>query len=574
MQRLIFQKKEEKGVFSVKKSLIFILAVCCSLTAFSAAEKIQVYRAKNDFYVRSSWSETEDIVLCFFRFANERAYLIPKKLPLEKFARSGGRVGAKLLRSSGDDYPATAPLGAYRTLSGNHGSPFARTLRCAGHGLTVKDLGGVMKTSKGTSYIIKQCHHAFPPVMKTSKGTSYIIMQIVDQDRVLVHPEGKNDTMNPGFSPVHPKTKLFYKGKPFSFTESKFTQLYPLNRITDLRLLADGRTPVPEGKTLTCTFLDFHFTHDVIDPYMAVQSVKNNPGKIPSPQWVGKWAMTLVNTPALQKKYDSYMKLRILATYKNHFRFEGRGAYVNYRNAVYHQRLSSVISLDVMAAWYSGLMGKQEKQFFYIPKLKKIKTPPVYGKPGFEFDFTKGIYLYPKMPLSYRITRNESLDPENMPDRFIRVTGTETTPLYGLALGYSLFMGCTGQKASLQLRHDIYYLYRTHKMYPYAYSMKNVPAGKTFDVVAYKQYFNPLLERDASSFYCHHQGKSFVVYLSFHKKLKDKVITLPAEAAGKKITIQEKTPSLVLHTKGTIPADRKIRLDQKADHGYLVLKLD
>ena len=552
MQRLISQK-EEKGVFSVKKSLIFILAVCCSLTAFSAAEKIQVYRTKNDFYVRSSWSETEDIVLCFFRFANERAYIISKKLPLEKFARSGGRVGAKLLRSSGDDYPATAPLGAYRTLSGNHGSPFTRTLRCAGHGLTVKDLGGVMKTSK---------------------GTSYIIMQIVDPDRVLVHPEGKNDTMNPGFSPVYPKTKLFYKGKPFPFTESKFTQLYPLNRITDLRLLADGKTPVPEGKTLTCTFLDFHFTHDVIDPYMAVQSVKNNPGKIPSPQWVGKWAMTLVNTPALQKKYDSYMKLRILATYKNHFRFEGRGAYVNYRNAVYHQKLSSVTSLDVMAAWYSGLMGKQEKQFFYIPKLKKIKTPPVYGKPGFEFDFTKGIHLYPKMPLNYRITRNESLDPENLPDRFIRVTGTETTPLYGLALGYSLFMGCTGQKASLQLRHDIYYLYRTHKMYPYAYSMKNVPAGKTFDVVAYKQYFNPLLEKDASSFYCHHQGRSFMVYLSFHKKLKDKVITLPAEAAGKKITIQEKTPSLVLHTKGTIPADRKIRLDQKADHGYLVLKLD
>ena len=48
MQRLISQK-EEKGVFSVKKSLIFILAVCCSLTAFSVAEKIQVYRTKNDF---------------------------------------------------------------------------------------------------------------------------------------------------------------------------------------------------------------------------------------------------------------------------------------------------------------------------------------------------------------------------------------------------------------------------------------------------------------------------------------------------------------------------------------------
>ena len=73
--------------------------------------------------------------------------------------------------------------------------------------------------------------------------------------------------------------------------------------------------------------------------------------------------------------------------------------------------------------------------------------------------------------------------------------------------------------------------------------------------------------------YWHHQGNSLIVYLDFHKVLKNKTVKLPEAATGKKITILEKTPALVLHTGDTVPA-AGIKLDNTAKHGYLVLKLD
>ena len=64
-----------------------------------------------------------------------------------------------------------------------------------------------------------------------------------------------------------------------------------------------------------------------------------------------------------------------------------------------------------------------------------------------------------------------------------------------------------------------------------------------------------------------------MVYLDFHKELKNKNIRLPHAATGKKITILEKTPQLTLHTKEKVPA-AGITLSNGAKHGYIVLKLD
>ena len=335
----------------MKKKIVWM---CLTLSAFlslsGAPEKIQVYRVNSDvFRVRSSWSATEDLIVEFFKFANEKAYIVAKGTPFAEVPKKG-----KLLRASGDDYPAVSPLGGYRILSGNHGSPFTRTIFSPGHGLGEKDLGGVILAGK--------------------KNHRHIIMQIVDKDRIMIHPEGVDNTVQPAFLAHVPAEKLTYKGKDLPFTKSVFTQLYPLNRVTRFQLLADGKNPVPMQTVTDCSFLDFYFHHDVIDPYAAVQSVKNNPGVKPFPQWQGTWAMTLADTVELQKKYAAYMKLRALATFENHFRFEAGGAYVNYRKVTYHMPLSTVRSLEVMASCLNGAFGREQEKFFYIPKLKKIKT--------------------------------------------------------------------------------------------------------------------------------------------------------------------------------------------------------
>jgi hypothetical protein len=51
------------------------------------------------------------------------------------------------------------------------------------------------------------------------------------------------------------------------------------------------------------------------------------------------------------------------------------------------------------------------------------------------------------------------------------------------------------------------------------------------------------------------------------------VLKLPAELAGKKISLVEKTPSLTLHSPETVSADGVV-LSVNGDYGYVVFKVN
>ncbi|MBO4632361.1 MAG: hypothetical protein J5858_10600 [Lentisphaeria bacterium] len=533
------------------RKIFFTLEAWCIAAAIllpgglslAAQEKITVRKTGDEFVVRSEFSPTHDLVIRNWRIANEGAYLIPKDVPLKDYRKG------LLVHLNNDEYPATA-FQTWGFLSGNHGSVYGRTLVIPDHQMTTADIGGKITEEDG-----------YP----------YIIMQITDKDKILVHPWGSGSDYAHRLR-HHRKAPLFYKGKPLPYQKSILAQLRPLNRITDYRLLADGKTPVPEDTDVVCDFVDLIFVHDVISPNAAVRSVMENPGKKPSPEWVGSWNMMMVNTPELQKQYPEYMKLAAMATYSNLYRFEARGANVLYRKAVYHSKLKGVSSLDVMYGWF-GEITRKKKQYFYIPKMKPLQLKGrTKDDPVLDCDFSANYLMPEKMNLHVIFTKKDALDPEDLPDRFIRTAG-DNEPELGIALGYSLINGCTARKNKSAERDQFYHFWYTKKMYPYVYSLREIEPGKTMETVCYKQYFNPKLEPDATSFYWHREGKSWLVYLDFHKELKDKLIRLPAFFAGKKITVVEKTPSLTLHTEKTIPAEG-IRLDVSGKHGYIVLKLD
>lgn len=529
----------------MKPLLLSVLTLSFIVLNAKTTEFVTVYREGRDFLVRSTYSSTHDLVIRMERGANETAYLLKKEFPITSWKEKGNR-----LRGGGDEYPATSPVGRYGILSGNHGSIYASILTIPSHNMTQKDIG---------SFIYND------------KKSPFVIMDITDKDHILVHSPGKKSTLAPSFSRVYTK-KLTYKGKALDVQAYKITQMYPLNRVTKHLLLADGKTPVPERKEIQCSFVDFYFSHDVIDPYEAVQSVIKNPGKIPSPRWVNRMHMFYLDTPSLQKKYPLYRKLPALMSVENHYRFDPYGAAVNYRKSIFHQPLTSVRSLDVMMNW-RGLMAQSKKQYFYIPKLKKLKVPVARKKNEFlDYDFSAMADLRPAMPVSYNITRKDCLDPENPCDRFIRIAGNDKME-YGVALGYSLFMGATA-KGKDQTRNQLYHLYRTKKMYPMAYELKNVKPGTVMETVSYKQSFNPQKEKDAVSYYYHFQGESLIVYADFHKKLHKKRLQLPQSAANRKITILEKTPGLTLLTKDRIGKDCSFMIDTESGNNYIVLKLD
>ena len=533
----------------MKYSFRNIALSCLSVLFFSVLSakenQIEVYRTGNSFLVRSPYSGKYDLVIFVTKGSNESAFLLPKNLPITSAWKDG-----LTLHRGGDEYPANPPMGNYGTLSGNHGSIYSSMLTIIDHGLTAKNIG---------------------ESLFTEGKKEFVIMHVPDKNNVLVHGTGVKNTLNPQFSRPYEK-KLIGKDKVFTVKKMKVTQLYPMNRITKWELLADGKYSVPDKTAVKCSFADFHFTHDVLDTYEVVRSVKNNPGKEASPRWTNKMQMFLLNTEELRKKYPVYAKIPALATFENRYRFDSFGAAVNYRKTTYHVPLSCAIALEVMMN-RGGLLGMGNINKFYIPKLKKFAAvDKATGKVTRNYDFSAMEDMHLPMTTPYRISRKDCINKNDLPDRYIRIAGNDV-PEYGAAFGYSLFSGCTA-KGKDQTRDDVYFIYKSKKHYPFAYKLKNIKPDTVMETIAYKQYFNPEKEKDATSFYYHFQGESLIVYTDFHKEVKNKVLTLPSCAAGRKITVLEKTPGMTLHTEEKIPAEAKFSVSTKAGNNYIVLKLD
>lgn len=238
------------------------------------------------------------------------------------------------------------------------------------------------------------------------------------------------------------------------------------------------------------------------------------------------------------------------------------------------RRLTDEAGLGVMFGWGGGSIAQKQTEEFYIPKLKPIRTTP-YGpeQVSYDCDFS-AIYRMPNpMSVNYNISPSDCLNPEDPPDRFIRVVGNDRREL-GIAIGYSLFEGCTAKERKGADRPVVYRLYRTKKMYPYCYRWANARQGESRRVLAYRQYFDPQREPQATAFYYHKQMSSDVVYLDVHQSLDHKTISLPQCYAGKKVTVLEETPSVELHFGEAIPASGAITLSVRDGDGYVVLKLD
>ncbi len=264
----------------MKMSKFILAALVCCQTVVSMAgnvspEQISVYRDGNTLLIRSSFSAEKDLITVN-RFANDYAYLVSKD------SRITGYKKGILLHAGSDDYPASPPLGSgYGTLSGNHGSPFTRIIEIPDHAMTEKDIGTKLTDDK---------NHV------------YYIINILDRNRILIHPEWSGKTDKPGFA-RHSKEKLFCNGQELKYKSSKFAQMYPLNRITDIRFLVNGKDPLPDKTEVKCEFLDHIFVHDVVNPGEVVNYIKNHPGKKTDPEMKPNWRMFPMTTPELREKH-------------------------------------------------------------------------------------------------------------------------------------------------------------------------------------------------------------------------------------------------------------------------------
>ena len=526
----------------MKKLLILCLTALISCSLF--AEKITVYRAGNDVLIQSRWSAEKDLVIHIHRFANEASYLVKRDSDIRNY-KKGIR-----LHLSNDEYPATLFAGGngYGYLGGNHGSAFGVILTVPGAQFSLNDIGSALQDEK----------------QKT-----YRILQIISPEKILIHPESTTGILGAPKFPRLKNSRIYRDGTELKYTGNKAAQVYPMNRILKNEFLVNGKMPLPDRTVMKCEFLEHRFEHDVLAPEAVVDHIKKNPGKKPYPEITSQWTMQQMNS---DPKLRDYASLPAVMTVKNRFIYQQNGAVVNERTCIYHCSFPNVSQMDQMFYWGGGKIAPAKLEEFYIPKTKILQMADLRNKSkNYEFDFSKIVTMPAKMNVMYTLKKNDSSDPENLPDRYIRLSGNGKRE-YGIAIGTSLFAGHTANSKKGADRNSLYFFYPTKKMDPYSYILTKNKPGISLRTVSYKQYFNPALQPDLTAFYHHRQENSHVVYVDCHKTLRNKTVLLPVSLRGKKITVLEKTPSVTLHTKGIL-SDGKILFDVK-NQGCFVLKLD
>jgi len=219
--------------------------------------------------------------------------------------------------------------------------------------------------------------------------------------------------------------------------------------------------------------------------------------------------------------------------------------------------------------------GNYKTHEYYIPKT----LPFTQDNINYDFSSIQDYSFRPPSPLAFNAKTANISYPENIPERFIQFLGNKKGDSIvrevGYALGYSLIHGITVPSVRAKNTSNAITLYVTRKSYPNAVNSLMgpiIPAGKDFYCVAYRQYFNPQAAGNATCLYWNKQEKDTVVYIDYHKSVDKDVIKLPAELAGKKLEVVEKTPSLTMHTQGAVPK-KGIEVSVADGYGYIILKI-
>ena len=529
---------------------IAVWAAFAPLAASGDAAGVTVWRDGREALVRWTFSATTDLVVHVQRVANENAYLVPHGMPITDFLK-----GMKI-HSGGDDYSAIRLGDEFGYMSGNHGSYFGNLQTLPDHGLTAADIG-------------REVVH--------SSGATYRLVSVPDKDHVLIHPDGRPG-VHPCF-PWHEGGMFRMGGREWTPAQTKRVQVCPMNRIRRFGWkTADGK-PVPERVETRCTGVDLEIEHDVVDPRAVMAFLKAHPGgghAMPDfAAWTPQNLSLFLDTPEAAARFADFATLGALMRVRTVYRYEPGCTRLALRTTTFVAPLANVGALDVIYCW-DGAIGPWRNVEFYIPRMKKTRLPGYRGAPDVAVDMT-AIERMPCPPWNvyHVVGREDCVDPENMPDRFIRIAGDASgRRQIGVALGYSLLQGITALENRSADRPRAYFFWPSGKMYPYSFHLKDVAPGRTVVHHGYTQYFDPQQEPDATAFYHHRDGNAHVVYMDFHKTLAGKRVHLPKELAGKRISVLQRSPSVTLHTVGTVPPDGGLVLDVADGYGELVLRLD
>jgi len=436
-----------------------------------------------------------------------------------------------MVHGNGDDAAPWLINGTF--IGGNHGAEGVCEVTSENHGLATADLG------KG---------------WKDEAGNTYHLLKIVSPDTLWFLGENQASPPFWKFQTTLAGRSLTNASGTRTLPLSKYvvSQLRPACRIRKQEYLADGKTPLIDGKITECGSLDIAEEYDIINPGALLADIIAHPG---------------IDRSFIADHLEAVLRNTII------YGFQANGSCVVETKSTALQAFNVGRAMFVMTAPLTT-HGNSYSRDYYIPK-----TKPFFLE-GRAFDF-RGIQRFDeKPPAAIEFLGDGPCieDPQNLPERFVQFLGREengrTRRDVGLALGYSLVNGITRSEVRATRTHNAGMIHTSLKSYPIAIDSKMglIPTGMEFHCVGYRDYFSPQRYPEATCVYWHAEGKDIILYADYHQNLEHTTVTLPPAFTGLKISIVEKTPSVTLHTKEVVPS-AGIDLSITESHGYIVLRL-
>jgi hypothetical protein len=523
-------KKIQSALCSLSCACSFLVAATGE--AQNAQHQVIALKINDSIFIRTYFSHEEDILLTVKKGMNGQinffnAKLIPSSAPTNEASFSAGIV----IHKCGDD---CTPWNINSTFIGaNHGCSNARELTVKKHGLTIADVGSEWADKS---------------------ENKFYVLKVIEPDTIWILSENKGNTGKWRFiDKVNGNVlKSVSDGKVLAIEDNKMLQIRPACRIMEQAYLVDGKKNLAEGVPTPCEFLDIKETYDIISPASLLDSIRKNTGQ---------------EADFVAQNLDSVLSNHII------YRFLPMGACTVEHKAVANKEFRMGYMGFIQAS--PLFKGKFDSHSYYIPK-----TLP-FENNGIKFDFKaiQDFSIKISVPLFFNEKEKNIETTTSLPDRFIQFLGkkeaAKTINKVAFAIGYSLIEGMTKSDERAKNSTNSLHIYTSSKSYPYAIDSKtgDIPVGKEFYSIAYRQYFDPSAYKNATCVFWHKQADSYVLYIDYHKSVDKDTIKLPAYLSGKKITVIEKSPSVKLLNEGTVP-DEGLILSVDESYGYLVVRLD
>lgn len=525
-------------------SMAFVLSL--TLNAWSSphpADPIKAGRMRvlfteesqeSSVWVRCAFSAEQDIVLNFRRRPIENfvinsyeTRLVPSS---SRFSERTAQQG-ELVHVNGDDATPWHINGTY--IGGNHGCASVLDLTVADGALSVADIGSSWRDGAGVIFYV---------IDLPGPG----VARVMSENRAS-YPFWKFDTSITGSTLTRSTGQA-----SLAATKSTLTQLWPCARITEQRFLANGKKPLIAGEIAECDFLEIVEEYDIINPASVLADVIAHPGQRPD-----------------------YVASRLDAVIHNQIVYR---IHPNAATTILHRATAlQSFDLEFMGFIQQALLHRASESSslirYYIPKANPFQQD------GITYDF-RSIQDFDGLPRSpLRFARTEGVGERAMPERFIQFLAAPGSAKnqngLGLAFGYSLTSGLTAIGRPFWQRRSAGFIHTTGKTYPFVLddSIQNpVTPGTAFECLAYRQYFNPALQANATCVYWHRENEKTIVYIDYHKAVSNDTIHLPESITGRSFRILEKSDSLMVDSAKRIPRDG-LKVTSPTDHGSLVIEV-